>query len=93
MRRPGPYAKLGLLVVIVGAAFLLKVATPLGDYLTRDYAVSALDAIRGSVFTPVLFVAAYATATALALPGSLLTIAGLGALVGTWIHAWSDEAH
>jgi len=25
--------------------------------------------------------------------GSLLTIAGLGALVGTWIHAWADKAH
>ncbi|MEJ2204720.1 MAG: hypothetical protein P8170_11460 [Gemmatimonadota bacterium] len=25
--------------------------------------------------------------------GGLLTIAGLGALIGTWIHAWSDEPH
>lgn len=25
--------------------------------------------------------------------GSLLAIAGLGALMGTWIHAWSDEGH
>ena len=24
--------------------------------------------------------------------GVLLTIAGLGALLGTWIHAWSDHA-
>ncbi len=25
--------------------------------------------------------------------GVLLSIAGMGALVGTWIHAWSDESH
>ena len=25
--------------------------------------------------------------------GCLLTIAGLGALMGTWVHAWSDEGH
>jgi hypothetical protein len=25
--------------------------------------------------------------------GVLLSIAGMGALVGTWIHAWSDERH
>ena len=25
--------------------------------------------------------------------GTLLGIAGLGALIGTWIHAWSDESH
>ena len=25
--------------------------------------------------------------------GCLLTIAGLGALLGTWVHAWSDEGH
>lgn len=25
--------------------------------------------------------------------GILLTIAGLGALMGTWIHAWSSDDH
>lgn len=25
--------------------------------------------------------------------GSLLAIAGLGALVGTWIHQWADQSH
>lgn len=25
--------------------------------------------------------------------GVLLTIAGLGALIGTWIHTWHEEAH
>ena len=25
--------------------------------------------------------------------GCLLAIAGLGALLGTWVHAWSDEGH
>jgi hypothetical protein len=25
--------------------------------------------------------------------GVLLSIAGFGALIGTWIHAWADEAH
>ena len=25
--------------------------------------------------------------------GCLLAIAGFGALLGTWVHAWSDEGH
>ncbi len=25
--------------------------------------------------------------------GTLLAMAGIGAILGTWVHAWSDESH
>lgn len=25
--------------------------------------------------------------------GALLAMAGIGAILGTWVHAWSDESH
>lgn len=78
-----PYLKLGLLVAILAAAALVVRATPLGGYLTRDGIVSLLETIRGSMWAPVAFVVIYSVATALALPGSLLTIAG-GAVFGFW---------
>jgi uncharacterized membrane protein YdjX (TVP38/TMEM64 family) len=78
-----PYLKLGLLVAILAAAALVVRSTPLGGYLTRDGIVSLLETIRGSMWAPVAFVVIYSVATALALPGSLLTIAG-GAVFGFW---------
>ncbi len=76
-----PFLKLGLLVaLLVGAALVVR-TTPLGEYFTRDGLVSALETVRSSMWTPVVFVLVYATATALALPGSILTVAG-GAVFG-----------
>jgi uncharacterized membrane protein YdjX (TVP38/TMEM64 family) len=45
--------------------------------------VDALQALRSSMWAPVIFVTVYSLATALALPGSLLTIVG-GAVFGFW---------
>lgn len=81
MTRLGAYAKLAGLVALVGAAWLAARYTPLGEYVSRDGALALLESVRASLWAPVLFVAIYAVATALALPGSVLTIAG-GAVFG-----------
>jgi uncharacterized membrane protein YdjX (TVP38/TMEM64 family) len=78
-----PYLKLVLLVAILAAAWLLVRTTALGEYFTRDGMVDALQALRSSMWAPVIFVTVYSLATALALPGSLLTIVG-GAVFGFW---------
>jgi uncharacterized membrane protein YdjX (TVP38/TMEM64 family) len=75
--------KLALLVAILVAAWVLARTTMLGEYLTRDGLLEALEALRRSIWAPVVFVTVYALATALALPGSLLTIVG-GAVFGFW---------
>ena len=76
-----PFLKLVALVLILVAAAVLFYATPAHEYFTRERMVESLTALRSSVWAPVIFVALYAAATALALPGSLLTIAG-GAVFG-----------
>jgi uncharacterized membrane protein YdjX (TVP38/TMEM64 family) len=80
----GPFVRLALLVALLVAAAVVVRATPLGDYFTRDGMLGALESVRSSTWAPLLYVAAYAAATALALPGSILTIVG-GAVFGfTW---------
>lgn len=76
-----PYLKLVLLVGILAGAAVLVRTTPLGGLLTREGVAAAVEVLRGSVWAPAIFVVAYAAATAVALPGSVLTIAG-GALFG-----------
>lgn len=83
LARSRPYLKLGLLGgLLIGAALAVR-ATPLGEYLTRDGILATLQVVRGSMWAPITFVVIYSAATALALPGSLLTIAG-GAVFGFW---------
>ncbi len=76
-----PYLKLLLLMLILGSAALIVRATPVGDYVSREGIVSVIGTVRGAAWAPVIFVLVYATATALALPGSALTITG-GAVFG-----------
>ena len=71
---------LALVALVVTAAVLVRV-TPLGTYLTRDGMLALLDSVRSSAWAPAVYVVAYAIATALALPGSVLTIVG-GAVFG-----------
>lgn len=78
-----PWWKLGGLVVILAAAALLSRLTPLGAYLTVSGLLDVREMLRASVWAPLLFVALYAGATAVAIPGSALTIAG-GAIFGLW---------
>ena len=79
--RSRPYVKLALLVAIVAGTALLIRLTPLGEYFGRDGMVRSLESLRSSAWAPVMFVVVYSVATALALPGSLITIVG-GAVFG-----------
>ncbi len=83
LKRAGPILKLLALVAILAGAWVIVRTTALGEYVTRDGMMAALEALRSSAWAPVVFVAVYAVATALALPGSLLTIVG-GAVFGFW---------
>lgn len=75
--------KLLALGAVIAAGVFIARLTPVGEYLTREGILQGIDALRGSPWAPVIFVAAYATATALAVPGTVLTLAG-GALFGVW---------
>jgi uncharacterized membrane protein YdjX (TVP38/TMEM64 family) len=83
IERVKPYLKLLTLVGILVVGIVVVRLTPLGAYLTLDGLVDGLGVLRSSVWAPVAFVVIYATATAVALPGSILTIAG-GAVFGFW---------
>lgn len=80
------YVKLGLLVVVLLAGVVVVRFTPLGERLTVDAVLDGLRRLRAQPLAPFLFVAIYIAATALALPGSALTLAG-GAVFGFWYAA------
>ncbi len=81
-----PWVKLGGLVAVLVAAAFASRLTPLGDYMTVSGVLEVREMLRSSVWAPLLFVVIYAAATAVALPGSALTIAG-GAIFGLWFGA------
>ncbi len=84
-RRPsrGPLFKLGALVLLVVAGYLVATRTPLSGYLTREGIFEVIEWLRGHPWAPAIFVAIYASATALAVPGTILTLGG-GAIFGFW---------
>lgn len=73
--------RLVVLALLIGGGAALALLTPVGQYLGRDGIGQAIDWLRASRAAPVVYILVYATATALAIPGSLLTIAG-GAVFG-----------
>jgi|AP95_1055475.scaffolds.fasta_scaffold08387_4 uncharacterized membrane protein YdjX (TVP38/TMEM64 family) len=75
------WLKLGALLAIMFGGALVAAFTPLGQYLSRDGVGQAIEWLRGSSAAPLVYIALYATATALAIPGSILTLAG-GAMFG-----------
>ena len=78
-----PFVKLGLLVaMLIGVGIIVR-ATPAGTLLSLQGLVDQMRSLRLSMWAPLVFVVLYATATAFALPGSVLTIAG-GAVFGFW---------
>jgi uncharacterized membrane protein YdjX (TVP38/TMEM64 family) len=79
--RTHPFLKLALLVAIIAGAAVVLRATPFGEYFDRERLLDALSAVRSSVWAPLVYVVGYAAATAVALPGSVLTIVG-GAVFG-----------
>lgn len=79
--RRGPLVKLAVLATLIVGGVLLASFTPVGDYLSRDGIGRAITWLRGSTAAPLIYIALYAAATALAIPGSVLTLAG-GAMFG-----------
>jgi uncharacterized membrane protein YdjX (TVP38/TMEM64 family) len=76
VNRGSALLKLALLVaLLVGAGVIVRV-TPLAGYLSKEGMLSLLQDVRSSAWAPAAYVVAYAAATALALPGSILTIVG-----------------
>ena len=80
-RGKGGIGKLLLLFALLLGAFLAVRYSPLSNLLTRDGLLGAIEGVRGSMWGPLVFMAAYALATALALPGTIFTLAG-GAVFG-----------
>lgn len=74
--------KLGVLAALVVGGVLVARFTPVGDYLSREGIGRVIALLRRSAWAPLIFVAIYAGATAVAVPGTVLTLAG-GALFGT----------
>lgn len=78
--------KLALLTALVLGGLAAARWTPLADVLTREGVADVVTRLRDSAWAPVIFVATYTAATALAIPGTVLTLAG-GALFG---FAWGS---
>lgn len=89
--RVHPYVRLAVLALLLAAAVLALRFTPLGQLFARDALLEFFARLRGSAWAPVVFVLGYAGATALALPGSILTIVG-GAVFGFWYGALLNTA-
>jgi uncharacterized membrane protein YdjX (TVP38/TMEM64 family) len=78
------WLKMAALVALLAGGALSAALTPIGDYLSVEGVGLAIDWLRGSSAAPLVYIAIYAVATALAVPGSILTLAG-GAMFGV---AW-----
>lgn len=76
--------KFTLLVTLVVAAGFIVRYTPLSQYFTKEQIVTFLESLRGQWWGPLVFVLIYAVGCVVALPGSILTLAG-GAVFGV---AW-----
>jgi uncharacterized membrane protein YdjX (TVP38/TMEM64 family) len=89
VRQPADAAKkraalrFGILLLVILLVVLVFRFTPVGS-LAKDNAQSLVSTLRGLPAAPLLFVLLYAAAAALALPGSVLTLAG-GAVFGLWL--------
>jgi uncharacterized membrane protein YdjX (TVP38/TMEM64 family) len=74
--------KFFLLIGILALAFVLFRFTPLSSFTQKENLLAFLSSIREEWWGPTIFVLIYGVGCVLALPGSLLTLAG-GALFGT----------
>ena len=81
--RWGGALKLGAFVLIITGGFLAIKITPAGEFLSREGVMQGVELLRGSTWAPLLFVPLYAAAVGLAIPGTILTLAG-GAIFGLW---------
>ncbi len=81
--RWGSVVKLASLGLVLVVGWLIARGTPVGAYVSLDGLMEGRNALSNSAWAPLIFVVIYASATAFALPGSVLTIAG-GAIFGFW---------
>lgn len=81
-RNRGLIRLLALAAVIAGGILIVS-STPLGGYLSREGVARGVEILRASSLAPLIFVPIYAGAVALAIPGTILTLAG-GAVFGLW---------
>lgn len=79
--RGGALLRLAAVVLILVGGFLIVRLTPAGEYMTREGVGAAIEQLRGHPWAPAIFVVVYAAATALAVPGTILTLVG-GAVFG-----------
>jgi len=94
--RPGngraTWLKFGAFVALLAGGALVATLTPVGDLFSREGIGTAVEWLRGSPWAPLIFIGLYAGATALAMPGSILTLAG-GAIFGLfWGTVYSSIA-
>lgn len=82
-RHRGAAIRFVLLLLLIAAVLAALRWTPLGGVISREGALSLLRSVRSLPAAPLVFVAAYALAAGLGLPGSALTLAG-GAIFGLW---------
>jgi uncharacterized membrane protein YdjX (TVP38/TMEM64 family) len=76
-----PFVKLAVITVTLIAVAVMARVTSLADFLYPQAATDAIRSLRHPLWAPLAFVTLYVVATGLALPGSVLTIAG-GAVFG-----------
>ena len=81
-RRAGIYKLLILLLILGGGGMALRF-TPLGEILSKEGILWGIDHLRSSRIAPLIFVPVYAGAVAMAVPGTIATLAG-GAVFGLW---------
>ena len=81
--RTGAWLKLGAFALLIVGGYFGVRATPAGEYLTLEGIGDGIDWLRGNAWAAPIFVGVYAVATALAVPGTILTLAG-GAVFGFW---------
>jgi uncharacterized membrane protein YdjX (TVP38/TMEM64 family) len=79
----GAALRFGILLAFLVTVFVLARWTPLGHYVTREELLAFLERVRESPASWVLFIGVYILGATLALPGSLLSLAG-GAVFGLW---------
>jgi len=71
-----------IFILILVTAFVVFKFTPLKQYIEKDAILSFLETLKGEWWGPLVFILIYAIGCVLALPGSILTLAG-GAIFGT----------
>lgn len=73
-----------ILIVVIGVAGFIVRYTPLSQFFTKEHIIAFLESLRGQWWGPLIFIVIYSVGCIVALPGSVLTLAG-GAVFGT---AW-----